>query len=246
MTHREDAHPPPTGASPTATPLRRAGSRPRRVAKGGTAAGFLLAVAGAAVALGACTSQPGPPGAASGGADSGQSAQSQGVQMSGGYEVGPDGKLVRPPVSLTEPALPDAARPATPDGAESFARYFVAVTQYAWNSGDTARLRAISTQECEMCQSMIDGIEQRYRAGGWNDGLEYAVTQTEAPVPYPGVDGKYAVVIHVDTTPNVAYDGTRFLDGSTSRELIELHTCREDDTWRACGGTGAPDPDATS
>ena len=62
--------------------------------------------------------------------------------MSGGYQIGPDGVLVRPAEHAasiyTKPQLPEEAKENTERGAEAAAEYYLATLAYAWNTGDTA------------------------------------------------------------------------------------------------------------
>lgn len=61
--------------------------------------------------------------------------------MSGGYQIGPDGVLVRPAQfaadTYTKPELPKEAKEHTERGAELTAEYVVETLTYAWNTGDT-------------------------------------------------------------------------------------------------------------
>ena len=59
--------------------------------------------------------------------------------MSGGYQIGPDGVLVRPAEhaasTYTKPELPEEAKQNTERGAEAAAEYYLATLAYAWNGG---------------------------------------------------------------------------------------------------------------
>ena len=61
--------------------------------------------------------------------------------MSGGYQIGPDGILVRPAEhaasTYTKPELPEEAKQNTERGAELAAEYLLDTFTYAWNTGDT-------------------------------------------------------------------------------------------------------------
>lgn len=203
-----------------------------------------LAVAACLVA--GCTAVGGSPsgGASSGGA-AGAPTQSA-PQMSGGYVVGADGKLLRPtdgPVPIA-PTPPASITEDTPEAAEEFARYFVAVAEYAWNSGDTTELRAISTEDCDLCQGVIDDIQKDADKGGWTRDLLYQITEVETPVSHPDKPGAFAIVVHVSTRADVIYDGVSLSSIDPHDELIELHTCLGSEGWQTCGGTGANDPGA--
>ena len=68
--------------------------------------------------------------------------------MSGGYAIGPDGILVRPAQfaadTYTKPELPEEAKENTERGAELAAEHFLALENYAWNTGDTQPLADMS------------------------------------------------------------------------------------------------------
>lgn len=207
--------------------------------------GFAL-LAVAAVALSACTGVEGlPSGEAVSGGAGGTPTEST-PQMSGDYVVGADGKLLKPtdgPVPIA-PTPPASITEDTPEAAEDFARYFVAVAEYAWNSGDTTELRAISTEDCEMCTSMADAVDHVERAGGWTIGMRYDITEVEPPVEHPEEPGVQVFILHATTNARMTYDGHETKPIVAHRELIELHTCRSANGWRACGGGGADDPEA--
>lgn len=205
--------------------------------------GFAL-LAVAAFALSACTGVSGP---TSGGTSSGGAVATptdSAPQMSGDYVVGADGKLLKPtdgPVPIA-PTPPASITEDTPEAAEDFARYFVAVAEYAWNSGDTTELRAISTSDCGLCQGLIDDIGQDTDSGGWTKNLVYQITEVETPVAHPDKLGAFAVLLHVTTHADAIYDGISLSSIDPHDELIELHTCIGSEGWQTCGGTGANDP----
>lgn len=207
--------------------------------------GFAL-LAVAAVALSACTGVGGP---TSGGTPSGEAVATptdSAPQMSGDYVVGADGKLLKPtdgPVPIA-PTPPASITEDTPEAAEDFARYFVAVAEYAWNSGDTTELRAISTADCEMCTSMADAVDRVQGAGGWTIGMRYDITEVEPPVEHPRKPNAQVLVLHVTSSSETSYDGSTLGRSQLDRELVEAHLCRVDSEWRLCGGTGADDPES--
>ena len=69
--------------------------------------------------------------------------------MSGGYQIGPDGVLVRPAQyaadTYTKPDLPDEAKENTERGAEAAAEHYLALLTYAWNTGDTQPFAALQS-----------------------------------------------------------------------------------------------------
>ena len=93
--------------------------------------------------------------------------------MSGGYQIGPDGVLVRPAEhaasTYTKPELPEEAKENTERGAEAAAEYYLAVATYAWNTGDTAYLTELSDPESGFARSLIQKINNDY-VNGWTFG----------------------------------------------------------------------------
>ncbi|MDN6794120.1 MAG: DUF6318 family protein [Propionibacterium sp.] len=213
-------------------------------------AGFALLLMGALL-IGGCSGEGDPHSgghASGGGAASGggtPDAEPDGVQMSGGYAVGPDGKLLKPsnaPIPV-EPSPPASISEDTPAAAEDFARYFVAVAEYSWNSGDTTTLRAISTPECKICQSVIKDVESTNASGGWTEGLAYSIHELEPPVQDPNRPNRLATVLHIETGAHTTYREGALTNAASRRELLELHSCWDTVRWSACGGTGTDDPD---
>ena len=113
--------------------------------------------------------------------------------MSGGYEIGPDGVLVRPAEfaadTYTKPELPEAAKENSERGAEAAAEYYLAVATYAWNTGDTAALTALSDDASGFAQSLINKIDNDY-SNGWAYGKSLTVDHVLLlePVPANGSD----------------------------------------------------------
>ena len=113
--------------------------------------------------------------------------------MSGGYVIGPDGILVRPSEfaadTYTKPELPEAAKENTERGAEAAAEHYLAVATYAWNTGDTAAIAALSDDASGFAQSLIKKIDADY-SNGWAYGKSLAIDHVLLlePVPANGSD----------------------------------------------------------
>ena len=99
--------------------------------------------------------------------------------MSGGYQIGPDGVLVRPAEhaasTYTKPQLPEEAKENTEEGAEAAARYYLALLIYAWNTGDTQPFAEMSAPTSGFATGYIKDIDERY-AHGWTYGMESRIT----------------------------------------------------------------------
>ena len=93
--------------------------------------------------------------------------------MSGGYQIGPDGVLVRPAEhaasTYTKPELPEEAKENTEKGAEAAARHYLDLIVYAWNSGDTQPLVDMSDPSSNFTTGHIANTKEMY-TNGWSFG----------------------------------------------------------------------------
>ena len=93
--------------------------------------------------------------------------------MSGGYQIGPDGVLVRPAQfaadTYTKPELPEAAKENTERGAEAAAEYFHALMGYTWNTGDVQAIQDVSDPSSKFISSYVHDVSDLY-ANGWAYG----------------------------------------------------------------------------
>ena len=100
--------------------------------------------------------------------------------MSGGYQIGPDGTLVRPAEhaasTYTKPELPEEAKENTERGAELAAEHYLALLTYAWNTGDTQPFADMSDPNSNFANSYIGRINSLY-SNGWEYGNSSSVTR---------------------------------------------------------------------
>ena len=93
--------------------------------------------------------------------------------MSGGYQIGPDGVLVRPAEfaadTYTKPELPEAAKENTERGAEAAAEHFHALMGYTWNTGDVQAIQDVSDPSSKFISSYVHDVSDLY-ANGWAYG----------------------------------------------------------------------------
>ena len=126
---------------------------------------FALAIA-SLVLLTACTDDPGP------------------IEPTASPSLSP----------TTPPAMPNKARENTPSGAATFVSYWVEVSNFASQTGDTKELKRISDGDCEGCRTYIDLYEDTYAAGGYFRGSEWRLSEVEVQ---PGAS-EHLVFAHVD------------------------------------------------
>ena len=131
--------------------------------------------------------------------------------MSGGYQIGPDGVLVRPAQyaadTYTKPELPEEAKENTERGAEAAAEHYLALLVYAWNTGDTQPLADISAPSSQFASAIVRDVNERYDSG-WTYGMESNITHVlrVEPIEANGKDvpeDSIVVKYRVDS-----YDGT--------------------------------------
>ena len=131
--------------------------------------------------------------------------------MSGGYQIGPNGVLVRPAEyaadTYTKPELPEAAKENTERGAEAAAEHYLALLVYAWNTGDTQPFADMSSPSSQFASAIVRDVNARYDSG-WTYGLESNITHVlrVEPIEANGKDvpeGSVVVKYRVDS-----YDGT--------------------------------------
>ena len=106
--------------------------------------------------------------------------------MSGGYQIGPDGILVRPTEhaasTYTKPELPEEAKENTERGAELAAEYLLDTLTYAWNTGDTQPFEDITQPGEKFRETYIQNINNIY-SKGWVFGNNSAITNIVAVEP---------------------------------------------------------------
>ena len=100
--------------------------------------------------------------------------------MSGGYQIGPNGVLVRPAQyaadTYTKPELPAEATENTERGAEAAAEHYLALLTYAWNTGDTQPFADMSSPTSKFANVYITNISDLY-SHGWSYGSSSTVKQ---------------------------------------------------------------------
>ena len=166
--------------------------------------------------------------------------------MSGGYQIGPDGILVRPAEyaadTYTKPELPEAAKENTERGAEAAAEHYLALFVYAWNTGDTQPLADMSDPSSNFAQGHIANTQEMY-THGWSFGnsatvqevlrLE-AVAEQDGAIPPNTIGVRFLVS---------ASNGTRCkeqsiaVDSAQHSSTITLFMTWKDNRWTELQGS---------
>lgn len=166
--------------------------------------------------------------------------------MSGGYQIGPDGVLVRPAQfaadTYTKPELPEAAKDNTERGAELTAEYVIETLTYAWNTGDTQPFADITEAGAKFHDSTIDSINTFY-ANGWVYGNKSSVTSIVSVEPI--TDPKWnaqpdtiGVVFKVTTINGTACTGKQIIVSDSPFDIrFVLFMTWKDGHWVATEGS---------
>ena len=165
--------------------------------------------------------------------------------MSGGYQIGPDGVLVRPAEfaadTYTKPELPEEAKEHTERGAELTAEYVVETLTYAWNTGDTQPFADITEPGESFRETYIKNITNLY-ANGWMYDNSSTITGIVSVEPVTdekwGVqDGTIGVVFKASTNNGTACIGQRIIKSDTSFDVtLAFFMTWKDGRWIVTGG----------
>ena len=170
--------------------------------------------------------------------------------MSGGYQIGPDGVLVRPAEhaasTYTKPELPEEAKENTERGAELAAEYLLDTFTYAWNTGDTQPFEDITQPGNNFRETYITNVHKLY-SHGWTYDYKVTVTNIVAVEPVmdqkSGADPNTKLVLFDIATSN----GTSCIDqqivvsNSDFNVSIGLFMTWKDGRWIETGGDVARD-----
>ena len=188
------------------------------------------------VAATAPATQPAPTASASA---SGEAA------MSGGYQIGPDGILVRPAQyaadTYTKPELPEEAKENTERGAELAAEYVVETLSYAWNTGDTQPFADVTEPGEEFRESHIKNVNALY-SYGWMYGNNATVTHIVSVLPVSteewGVEpNTIAVVLDGTTNNGISCVEQRIIDNNSDMSVtFAFFMTWKDGAWISTGG----------
>ena len=165
--------------------------------------------------------------------------------MSGGYQIGPDGVLVRPDEhaasTYTKPELPEEAKENTERGAELAAEYLLDTLTYAWNTGDTQAFEDITQPGNRFRETYINNINKLY-AHGWMYDYKASVTNIVAVEPVAdqssGGEPNTMLVLFDVTTSNGTWciDQQVTVNDSEFAVSIGLFMTWKDGRWIETGG----------
>ena len=166
--------------------------------------------------------------------------------MSGGYEIGPDGVLVRPAEhaasTYTKPELPEEAKENTERGAELAAEYLLDTLTYAWNTGDTQPFENMTEPGEKFREGHIKSINALY-TNGWMFGNKTTVTNIVSVFPASekewGVEPNTIAVVFDGTINNgIACVGQRIVDKNSDESVTyAFYMTWKNGGWISTGGS---------
>ncbi len=114
-----------------------------------------------------------------------------------------------PAQNVPVPQMPTAAKEQTQEGLEAALEYWWEAERYLKLTGDPDPLRAISTEDCALCEELIKNWPAIYRADGWAD-----IGETEMEVAFSSLDNNNLggrAILMVSEAPGEVYrpDGSR-------------------------------------
>ena len=166
--------------------------------------------------------------------------------MSGGYQIGPDGILVRPTEhaasTYTKPELPEEAKENTERGAELAAEYLLDTLTYAWNTGDTQPFEDITQPGEKFREGHIKNVNALY-ANGWMYGNKTTVTNIVSVLPASekewGVEPNTIAVVFDGTSNNgIACVGQKIIDKNSDEPVTyAFFMTWKNGGWISTGGS---------
>ena len=166
--------------------------------------------------------------------------------MSGGYEIGPDGVLVRPAEhaasTYTKPELPEEAKENTERGAELAAEYLLDTLAYAWNTGDTQPFENMTEPGEKYREGQIKNVNALY-TNGWMYGNKTTVTNIVSVFPASekewGVKPNTIAVVFDGTINNgIACVGHRIVDKNSDESVTyAFFMTWKNGGWISTGGS---------
>ena len=113
--------------------------------------------------------------------------------------------------ALAEPApeKPDQMNEETAEGAAASVGYFLDLYRYAFMTGNTTELEAISEERCKFCQSTIDDANEAHKKGGWTNKWEQEIVDITYYDRLEGYDyNRIKVVVNYGATVSYPEGGS--------------------------------------
>ncbi|BCW60618.1 MULTISPECIES: DUF6318 family protein [Micrococcaceae] len=77
------------------------------------------------------------------------------------------------------PVMPELAKENSKAGLEAFIGYWFQLLSYAYETGDSARAKELSSESCVLCMDLVAGVATNYTDGRWLVGGQYRTPVVE-------------------------------------------------------------------
>ena len=141
--------------------------------------------------------------------------------------------------ALAEPApiKPSNMNEETAEGAAASVGYFLDLYRYAYVTGNTTELAAMSENQCKFCHSTIDNATNLHNAGGWADKWEQDVSNIRYYEKLEGYDYNRveATVSHQTITSHPGGEEAAETSSPTEDEVLDFAVRYSNGRWMIGG-----------
>ena len=120
------------------------------------------------------------------------------------------------------PAKPQKMTEDTPEGAAASVHYFLDLYRYAFMTGNTTELAAMSDERCKFCQSTIDDANDIHSKGGWADKWDQEIVDITFYEKLEGYDyNRIKVIVNYGKMTSYYGDGSNptISEATTEQEV---------------------------
>ncbi|MCB5283887.1 MULTISPECIES: DUF6318 family protein [unclassified Arthrobacter] len=107
------------------------------------------------------------------------------------------------------PVLPDAAKAETKEGLEAFARYWFSQLNFAYETGVSSGLNAVTSPTCVFCSNIVSSLAKNYASDRWLVG-GHIETPSLSTTFAKEADGQYQVIVQVQQARIAYFDAGGF------------------------------------
>lgn len=127
--------------------------------------------------------------------------------------------------------VPEEAREHTAEGAEAFARHFIASYNSALRTGVTETLSGLGREGCDSCDAYVEQIDKAYADGGRIVGGRVSVLSSAAPALREGSEVLVEMRVSVARQEILAEDGSTITTFPAERSTLVFYPLWTDDGW---------------
>lgn len=131
-----------------------------------------------------------------------------------------------PAENVRLPVMPELARQESGEGLREFARYWYALLNYSFETGDVNSVKHVSGPDCVLCKRAYEMLDIGYEDRDWILGGKFVVHGTQSNFVLTS-KSQYQVLVHLEQAPleyrgpgDVVYETDEGLD-SDSVHMLE-------------------------